>query len=94
MVRAETAAAASIVPFRGGLSFPRIIPFASARDARGVEVSMDRPLEARPPIDDYWWHDWTGYGSGGYVVCARISAKASQDTLPRACAWHCPRPRG
>ena len=46
--------------------------------------------------DGYWWHDWTGYGSGGSVVCARILRESGVRTrcAREPCAWHCPRPRG
>lgn len=78
-------AAASIdFPSEGELVFsPHYSVRVSAQGASSVEVSMDggdwKPARLS---DGFWWHDWTGYGSGGHVVCARVlRADGMLDTL-------------
>lgn len=75
-------------PREGELVFsPHYVIRVTARDAAAVEVSLDAGdwQECRGE-SGHWWYEWTGYGPGAHMVCARIRrSDGSTETLrPRA----------
>ena len=48
------------------------IRVAAARDADGVDVSVDQgPWQRCRNAAGYWWYDWSGYANGEHAVIAR-----------------------
>jgi glutamine synthetase len=60
----------------------------TASGASAVDVSLDAGdwQACRPDNASQWWYDWTGYGPGAHVVCARITRRdgTSETLRPRA----------
>src|SRR5687767_4778316 len=75
-------------PSEGEVVFsPHYTVRVKAAGARSVEISVDGgQWQACRNADNYWWYDWTGYGSGAHVLSARIVREdGTPETLrPRA----------
>lgn len=87
---APTAARTALLsyPTEGELVLsPHYVIRIKADDAKAVEISIDgAPFKACRGDFKGWSYDWTGYGAGRHVICARVTHRdGTRETLrPRA----------